>query len=88
MTMKYSDFRLRATIAFTLHFLIQFFAWALADSSEGTKIPWGILSFPLFYALKSWTTLYFWMVGVFNSALWGLAIGFSAYAIPRRRESL
>ena len=84
--MKYSSFRIRAGIVFALHFLIQFIAWALADSSAGTKIPWGIISFPLFYTLRSWAALYFWMVGLLNSALWGLAAG--VVTRPRQRETL
>ena len=86
--MSFPTFRTRATIAFALHFLFQFVAWALADSPTGTRIPWKILSFPLFYALSSWATLYFWMVGVSNSAFWAIAISLATTPLSRRRNTL
>ncbi len=81
--MKVSGFRSHALFVFSLHFLMQFAAWALADSPQGTKIPWKIVSFPLFYLLHSWATLYFWMVAVLNSMVWGMAASF----VLRRRET-
>jgi hypothetical protein len=83
--MKYSNLRTDAAFATVsaLHFLLQFAAWTLADSPQGTKIPWKIVSFPLFYLLHSWATLYFWMVAVLNSIVWGMAAGL----FPRRRET-
>ncbi len=86
--MSFSTFRTRATIAFALHFLFQFLAWAVANSPDGAKIPWRILSFPLFYALSSWATLYFWMVGVFNSAFWAIVLSLATSPFTRRREAL
>ena len=86
--MSFPTFRIRASIAFTLHFLFQFVAWAVADSPDSTKIPWKILSFPLFYALSSWAKLYFWMVGVFNSASWAIVLSLATCPFTRRREAL
>ena len=85
--MKRSTFRMRATLIFAIHFSLQCAAWALADSPGGPQLPWRILSFPLFYALNSWATLYFWMVGVLNSAFWALALGFATSPLLRRRET-
>ena len=85
--MKFTTPTVRATIDFALHFLGQFAAWAIANSPGGTKIPWKIFSFPLFYLLHSWTTLYFWMVGFMNSVLWALAVSLGTSSFPRRRET-
>jgi hypothetical protein len=75
-------------VVFALHFLIQFAAWAVADSSGGMNLPWKVFSFPLFYLLHSWATLYFWMVGALNSILWGLAAGLGMSLFPRRKETI
>jgi hypothetical protein len=74
-------------VVFALHSLIQLAAWAVADSSGGMTLPWKLFSFPLFYLLHSWATLYFWMVGVLNSILWGLAAGLGMSLFPRKRET-
>jgi len=74
-------------VVFALHSLVQLAAWAVADSSVGMKLPWKVFSFPLFYLLHSWATLYFWMVGVLNSILWGLAASLGMSLFSRRRET-
>jgi len=84
--MKVSGFRSHALFVFALHFLMQLAAWALADSAQGTKIPWRIVSFPLFYLLRSWATLYFWMVAVLNSILWAL-VSLGTNSFVRRKET-
>jgi len=72
---------------FVLHLALQVLAWAIADTPGGSKVAWKVLSFPLFYVLSSWATVYFWMVGVMNSAFWGLAAGVAAEFRFRWKET-
>lgn len=72
---------------FGLHLALQVLGWALADSQGGSKTLWKLLSFPLFYILKSWASVYFWMVGAMNSTLWGLLAGALAEFRLRRKAT-
>ena len=74
-------------LIFGCHLVLQVLAWALADSPGGSKLFWRILSFPVFYILMSWATVYFWMVGVINSLVWGLIAAAFAYGSNWRKET-
>ncbi len=64
----------------SLHFAIQFFAWACAPgntarSDAAIRWMWPALSFPAFYVIPSpLATAAFWQVCILNSAIWGAAL--------------
>jgi hypothetical protein len=63
---------------FGMHWGLQFFAWALADSAPGygyrafgTKF-WKMMSFPLLSVDGALFDRFFWTATVLNSVFWGL----------------
>ena len=81
-----------AAVTTAIHFVAQFYAWALAPGNTAraeTAVPWAwsVLSFPTFYILPpSKADVMFWQGCLANSVLWGLGAAAIARAVRMRSE--
>lgn len=84
-----------------LHFWVQFYLWAYQDAAveslrTATRIPWQIISFPVFYLVPKDSGLFdsFWPLFFTNDLFWGIVLSVLLFRIfkigqriDRRRQN-